>query len=357
MTRGDWRSMRLVLDGKTAFEFWMSVTRRPLAGRELEERGPAILSTFEDFTCADLEEAFLKNGGVEGAIEVIVADPCERRQGKALVCRSLGHGRTLPSRSVLPIGAGLYAVAPELCVIRLAVQLPRLEFLRAFTDLLGIFCLSKLDRTNLISREPILTLTDMREFLDKVKGFPGTKLVRKALDWVVERSASPRETTMNLLLRLPTRMGGYGLPSLEANYRFDLEGDAAYLTSKSYLVADVAWPEANLVLEYNSSKHHDNEEQKEFDFDKITAMQHMGKTVIPVSTRILNDYEAFSAVARDVRNKLGIRNRSTEAMEQRRKETHEELMELERKQRDAANLIDAARWKFLIPRLFSDEEA
>jgi hypothetical protein len=109
------------------------------------------------------------------------------------------------------------------------------------------------------------------------------------------------------------------------------------------------------VLEYNSNTYHDTEEQLEFDFEKITALQRMGLTVIPVSTRQFEQFASFEQIVERVRQLVGQREKWASGrrgvIRARRSATHATLLALERKQRKAPSLVNTARWQLLLPRL------
>ena len=344
--------MRLTLDGMSAFEYWMSVLQTPSFSTSW---GPAAAFTsLEGRECRELGQALLRTDGTPGSIDLLVNADSNRSHSSWVHCRCVSTSHTLPQGSIIQIGSGLYVVSPELCVLRLATQLPRLAFLHAFTSLLGIYSFSSLDRQDLLERKPILTKARMQQYLNDTEGIPGHRIAQRALPWVTERTASPRETTMALTLRLPSKAGGHGLPEFEANCKVSLSEEAALLTTKSYVVADVAWPDDDIYLEYNSDKHHDKDEQLEFDFEKITAMQRDGRIVVPISTRQFNSYEAFASIVNGVRKHLGVRCRMTDEVVERRRSTHHKLLEIERSQRTSPSLINTARWKYLFPRIDSD---
>ena len=344
--------MRLVLDSTSAHAFWMSASAT--TGWRIVKSPCPQLTSFDGKSCSTISNSMSQLDGQPGSLDLLVSTSKERRTSDWIHCRTWGD-RPLPPGSLYEIGDGLFVVSPELCLVRLAVTLPRLEFLRAMTDLVGIYSLSFSDRQDLIQREPLTNKEKISSFLDSCKGIPGASTVRRALNWIPERSASPRETSMDLELALPTKLGGQGMPPFKANHRIDMDPAAAVLTTKSYLVADVAWVEEGQMLEYNSSKFHDDENQKEFDFEKITALRRMEKTVTPVSTRQYNSYPAFSSIVDGLRKSLGVRDRCGSQVYELRSRTHSELLRIERKQREEAPLIDQAVWRWLYPRLDSGD--
>lgn len=341
--------MRIVLDGNTAFEYWMSATLSDEAHPIHATRPP--LSSFDQLPSSVISRSISNQEGASGGIEVLVDSLGERRNSSLVTCGVWSARTPLPPNSIYMIGSSIYVESPELCLLRLASIMERPVFLRALSDMLGVYSLSVLDRKELVSREPVTSINKIQMFLNSVKGAYGAKKLRSALNWVVERSGSPRETSMNLCMSMPSRLGGQQLPRFEANYHYDLSDEAKLLTRRNYLVGDAAWPKEKMELEYNSNKHHDTEEQLEMDFEKITTLQNMGVTVIPVSTRQFNRYDAFSAIMHTVRERLGISNAASEAVEEHRRSMHERLLQIERNQRELPSLWDTARWQYLAPRL------
>ena len=64
------------------------------------------------------------------------------------------------------------------------------------------------------------------------------------------------EAVLALLLTLPTRIGGYGLPAPQLNYRVTTSIADRSASDRAYRVCDVYWPEWRIDLEYDSDLHH-----------------------------------------------------------------------------------------------------
>lgn len=339
--------MHIVLDGPSALTYWMCSLSTDGA-RYIEAPNPR-LSDFSDRSCRSISDAINRAGGEQYGLSLLSRGHSERRLSGLITCSSWG-AKPLPPHSICKIGDGVYAVSPELCVVRLATMLSRLELVRAATDLMGTYTHSFTDRQQLIDRStPLLTRASLADYLQSATGVRGARETKRILNQLVERSASPRETSMDVCLQLCTRMGGEGLPPLKANEQVDLSKEALSLTRKKFLVADVTWVvgEKELYLEYNSNKHHDTEEELEFDFEKITAMRHDGKTVIPVSTRQFNDYAVFSTIVKGIRKTLGVRDKYGDRVAESRRATHARLLEIERRHRNLPNLSEQAVWRYL----------
>ena len=335
----------LVLDGRTALEYWMSDAA--VMGRDHIGVSSARLTDFDSLSCGNMSRRMDRLGARPGALELLVRNPDERRESDWVHSRAWGR-HPLPHGSIVEVGDRVAVISPEICAIRLAAILRPLPYFRALCDLLGIYVRKSDDHFNLQERNPITSIEDIRTCLDQVGSIPGSKLARRALAWIVEGSASPRETTMDVALAMPTRLGGHGLGDFKANWPIELTASASGLTKRSYLVGDIVWEKEKLVVEYNSSKHHDKLEQKEMDLEKITALQHMGYTVIPVSTRQFSDFDVFKNVVVTIRQHLGRRDRYATSVYPKRYETHEALLRDELDRRIAPNLVETARWQFLM---------
>lgn len=338
--------MNIVLDAFSALEFWLSSLSRTQWDRVL---GHASLTSFERGSCRDITKAIARADGAPGKLELLVKDKSERLHSEGILCNAWG-ARPLAPGSVCHVSDEISVISPELCLMRMAERVSRTALLRIMTDFLGIYGLFYFDRADLVERTPITSRERIADYARGLRGARGTRAVSSCLGWVPERSASPRETSMNLMLALSTRVGGMGLPRFEANKRIDPTPEASRLTTRSFLVADVAYEDGPL-LEYNSNKYHDTEEQQVMDFEKITALHTMGYTVIPVSTRQFNDFDAFCAIVDSVRRGMHSRDRYGEGAYLRRMGLHDELLRIERVQREAPSLAETARWRFLFPRM------
>ena len=336
--------MRLVLDGLTALEYWLS-NLPPKKPRPLRSPTPQ-LTDFAGTTCHKIKTFFEDNGGQHETLSLLVDNQKKRRQSDNLICRSW-NGRPMPPRSLYSVGSEIFVVGPELTLVRSAPSLSRLELLRAATDLCGIYAKDADKRIDLVKRTPVTSVATISNYLSDLGAAKGAGLVKAILPWVVEGSASPRETSMDMELRLPTRAGGQAFPTFHANERIDPSSEFANLTRRSYLVGDAVWKDPKLVFEYNSSKHHDTDEEMEFDFEKITTLQAMGYQVVTVSTRHFNDFDLFASVVSACKANIGIRDRYASEVYEARRTTHEEILAVERAQRNLPSLVETARWKFI----------
>lgn len=153
----------------------------------------------------------------------------------------------LPQNAILDTMNGFCVCSPEFTFVQAAAicELPKL--IEIGYELCGTYDLSE---GRYRECAPLTTVERLTAFAGAADGVHGVRKARRALRCVAERSASPRETVLTMLLCLPYGFGGYGIEMPLLNHRVDVVGDALKMTSKKYCVCDLFWPKANLVIEY-----------------------------------------------------------------------------------------------------------
>lgn len=353
--------MRCVLHGISALEYWRSSLPTPAPDENtLREPVPTgrLFGAQAMTSIKGLEEQIASVDGEAGKLHLLVSDRNDARETEHMACHVWNQKKALPAGAILEIGEGVDVVSPELCLVQLVPVLTRLQLFRAITDLCARYCLHFEDRHRIVERDPVTSLGHIASFLESIPKASGTRQVGLALKWCLEGSRSPRETTMDLFLHLPSRFGGEQLPDFHPNMRIDPKDGAELLTKKSYLEGDAVWTDERgrprCVVEYNSDKWHDSEEAMEFDFEKITALESMGMAVVPISTRQFNSYDSLSEAVRTIRGILGVREqvrKGSGGIEVRRAATHAELLAEEQRQRELPSLASTVRWKFVLSKM------
>ncbi len=341
--------MFLILDDVTAYEYWMLYN--PLYSNFPDDSPRQPVTTFEHSSSNEISKMIAMKDGETGPIHIMVDSLSNRRPSENVICHVFMPRTPLPPKSIYHIGPNLGVVSPELCMVRLAASLPRYELLHKVSNMLGLFSFNYWDRMELVEREAITSIQKTREYLKEIPYAKGVRNLRQALNSVCERCRSPRETTLALNLKMSTRLGGQSLPPFEVNSDLDMSDEAKLLTKKSNLEGDIVWKKKNAVIEYNSDEWHLNTAQTISDMEKISAMQRMGVTVFPMSTRQFDDYDVFESFICGVRTVLGVRDRNADAARAKRRALHTDLIEVERVEREKPVLGETARWQYLEPRL------
>jgi hypothetical protein len=115
----------------------------------------------------------------------------------------------------------------------------------------------------------VCTVADLWDMVREQKGRRGIVCVRELFEYVDGRAESPMESEARLVF-----IDG-GLPTPELQYEIvDRCGDLWRV--------DFAWPDANLVAEYDSMEWHATPEALRHDRMKMARLQECGLTVVPI---------------------------------------------------------------------------
>ena len=227
------------------------------------------------------------------------------------LCRTL-----LPERSFLRLGNKVYVPTPELTFLLMAHYLELHQLIVLGMELCGFYRLvgaatqSPLtSNRTLYGQTPLTTPHRIASLLDRASGVTGLPLAKRALSYLATGSASPMETALYLLLCLPRKLGGYGLPHPQLNARRQVTPRAGSFTLSKTLVPDLLWPDARLDLEYDSEEFHASEDALQRGARRALALRAMGVEVVSVTKEVVYDETAFDALARMVARAVGARVR------------------------------------------------
>ncbi len=129
--------------------------------------------------------------------------------------------------------------------------------IRTMTDFAGTYrpATSPRDGTS-YDTAPLMTCNDLKSFLDSQPSMRGARKGYGVAARAFDRSGSPMETALALLLTLPVEMGGFGLPRPALNRSVPLSPTDRGLTSQEEMIADLCWEHEGLVIEYDSWERH-----------------------------------------------------------------------------------------------------
>ena len=230
-------------------------------------------------------------------------------------------GHPLPEGSLIDVGGGLFVCSPELCFFQMASQLRFAKLLELGFELCGTYILpvqgvhgegADEAKMQLYNRTPLTSKERLSAFLAHAEGVFGQRRFSKVLQFIVDRSASPRETTLFLLLALPYKYGGYGFPKPELNAKVMPTKAAKEMSSKKFFRCDLFWPEHNVAVEYESDLIHLTPQKIASDSMKRNSLIAMGITVITVTNKQIVSTVEFERVAKQLAVSLGRRLRNGE---------------------------------------------
>lgn len=217
--------------------------------------------------------------------------------------------KPLPPYSFHRINNGLYVASPEFMFVGLSKGMSLFETCILGCELIGTYVLRNDDERGFSQCAPLASKESLQKTIDKADGFLGVKQARKALPFLLENSASPMETRVALLLTLPCRLGGYGLPKPSLNHSLQLSHSQQLEMKRNEIRVDMAWPKSRLVIEYESTAWHSGNEKFIQDSKRRNDIRSLG---FDVTTITLDEYKSQSSmdrIASDLAVKLGGRLR------------------------------------------------
>lgn len=227
-----------------------------------------------------------------------------RRPSQQLIC----HLATQP----FPVSAfrrltrHVLIASPELSFLEMAASLPLPKLIEYGYLLCGTYCLDP-STTSGNNRPPLTTVAKLKSFLEAAGTRRGCALARRALGLIQEGSASPRETKTALLLCLPMKMGGYGLPRAQLNRTIEFTDRERLLFGRNATVPDLYWPQQKVALEYDGEKHHSESRALSHDRQKESNLAYRGITVLRLDKHQMSNAYQVYVVARKVARSLGRR--------------------------------------------------
>jgi len=200
----------------------------------------------------------------------------------------------------------------------MAGELPLVKLIELGFELCGSYSISpageyspgveSADKT-LYGHPPLTSTKAIKSLITRLEGVNGQKKADRALRYIADGSASPMETIIIMLLTLPHKLGGYGLPMPELNRRIDSENAAKWGSRRYYYICDLFWPKANIAIEYDSDFYHAGADRMDSDSTKRLDLTTHDINVLTVTNRKLRNPAIIESIAKLIAKRLGIRLR------------------------------------------------
>ena len=241
-------------------------------------------------------------------VDVLVLDSSLRRHSGNIRCHIWGG--KVPSTAFFRIGE-MYVSSPEFVFMQMASELPLIQLIALGCELCGMYVLlpqgvkhpSALDDCP-TRISPLTNIGKLSAFLDEAGQFKNVAKARRALRYLVEGARSPMETMTYLLLCLPPKIGGYGLPSPELNATIKLDDEAQRIARRRHCMGDLCWPDCKLDIEYHGEVHTGVANMRS-DVGRTLGIEHMGWQVITVTSPQVFDIDEFEVVAKSAAKRIG----------------------------------------------------
>lgn len=216
----------------------------------------------------------------------------------------------LPPRAYVQLARNVFVASPELSFFQAAEIMSLPQAVAYGCALCGTYVLDAVDGLKPLPRAALTSKEKLAAFLDKCQGVRGVKNARRALQYVLERSASPRETQVALLLTLPLALGGYALPAPQLNFRVMVPPELRVLTQRRDFYVDFFWEEAGVAGEYDSDAFHLESRERFMDQTKRTALESMGYVTFGITNLQVSSLVSMDATAEELRKRLEARKYS-----------------------------------------------
>lgn len=163
----------------------------------------------------------------------------------------------LPEGSFRRLGGDALVSSPELTFLQMAVGKTLWETVELGCYLCSTFAISDRGRDYVCKRDQLVTLDDLRRYLDRLPPHTyGVRRARGALRYVVEATASPMEVQLAMHFGMPPDLGGRGPLAISANQIIQIDEHAQRLLDASYLRGDLFLPDYQSDLEFDSEAFH-----------------------------------------------------------------------------------------------------
>lgn len=242
-------------------------------------------------------------------VHTITSDPVFQR--KTTFRHPHGCAQALHGGALLRWDDTVFVSAPPLAFVQEATLLPFIDLITLGFEICGTYQQVTANGPTLYNTRPLTSVREIRNFIGLNPSLHGTAKARRALQYLANGSASPRETKAALLLGLPASYGGYGLGIPSMNYEIGCTPEARAIASRRTLRCDLFWPNARIAVEYQSREFHSDDRQRIRDSRRVNALQAMGITVIAMTNDELDSIAATDVIANTARKALGRRSRVT----------------------------------------------
>lgn len=214
---------------------------------------------------------------------------------RAHVCRM-----PLAPGCVVRVAEDVYVTSPEFTFLQLGRQLSVGALVQYAMELCGSFVVAPWSSPGFLPQVVFSSVEGLDGFVDEHSRFQGSARAHEALKYAAPGAASPAEVRLYLLLTLPRKLYGYGLPRPILNARLDIPSTSQRKLHANYLRPDLLFSDSRQIVEYDSQQFHNHAGRLDYDDDRREVLEQMGYGVSVVRARRLEDYRSFDEWVRDI---------------------------------------------------------
>ncbi|MBO4835743.1 MAG: hypothetical protein J5483_06490 [Lachnospiraceae bacterium] len=320
--------MIIPIVGPSALEFWLSGVAR-FDAAHLSAPNRKLISLPDDYETScqhdnlcNLAEKY----GLSLPLHIMVNKPDNRRHTR--YCHTYLRPKKLSEDSFVQLSDSVYISSPELCFLQVTQIFPLSKLVEIANDLCALYLLDKTAVMGQTSRDPLVQVNNIKEYLCRVKSLPGVKLARQAISYALDCSGSPMESKLSAVAMPPLSQGGYALLRPELNLDISLTDEAASFLGRDTCCCDLVWEDQKVVVEYDSNLTHLSQNQHAYDKRKATALSMSGYRGFYITASNLRSFQDIEITFRNLRKILGQRadNDVFKKYESRRREAVRKVM-------------------------------
>ncbi|MCI8468681.1 MAG: hypothetical protein HFJ75_04200 [Eggerthellaceae bacterium] len=241
--------------------------------------------------------------------EAHIIVPPEARRGRHAGLVLHGWNAALPASRLIRIRHDTWSLGPELCLLDLSRSLDDVSLLMLAYEFCGTYAIDPDADAGFRARGPLTTPRRIAQVVAANPGVGGSKRLRRILPHVSAGSASPMESALALLVRLPHRMGGLALPPPLLNHTINPGRRGGVVADRSYYVCDLYWPQARIGLEYDSDAFHVGADRLSRDARRRAALQGLGVTTVTVTREQIRRPSDLRRLDETLHRLLGVQRR------------------------------------------------
>lgn len=234
---------------------------------------------------------------------VLVRREARRKSNSSVIFHTCPE--SFPDNAILVVEGNLCVLSPEYTLLQATRERDDLGLLLLAQEFCGCYSITA-PNAPLLMRHPLTSAHSIERALSGASSLWGIKRLRRIIPLIMDGSGSPRESAVALLMCLPKRLGGYGLPAPTLNLSIGLKGRGSLLWEKGNAF-DLVWSQARTAIEYDGRDTHKTPEQRDRDNARRNALAAEGYTLFVVTEGRLKDVRHMYAIAKSSAERIGHR--------------------------------------------------
>lgn len=239
---------------------------------------------------------------LEQPVHVLVPEPTMRVRD-AEVRAHVWSGPVVEG-ALIRLAPSVYALCPEFnaaLLMRGAASVARALVLMSYC---GIFSIDTGSEDGFVRRPQLTTVDRLRDFAVKMQHCSCSHALSRAAELTLERSRSPLESSLAVVLTAPCKLGGFAVPRPELNAAISLGETGCAILGRRVVEADLVWRGKRVVLEVNGRLRHEGRFGD--DLTRSSALESQWYSVRFVTAQQFRSARQMLVLGRWLRRELGM---------------------------------------------------